>query len=223
MPTANDITGAIFGTAENNGVMDGFRALSQVITTERLADASQTLRKYRDGKQRYDARIVENERWYRQRHWDVIPADHSRVVTPSSGWLFNVLANKHAAAMDNYPSPVVLPREETDKAEAKKLTSIIPVILEQNDFELVYDRESSYKHRYGTGCYGVFWDSTKLGGLGDIAVRQIDILNLFVEPGVTDIQDSRNVFHVELVDNDIPRQILPSAGRQAGRQELYHG
>lgn len=216
MPTANDITGAIFGTAENNGVMDGFRALSQVITTERLADASQTLRKYRDGKQRYDARIVENERWYRQRHWDVIPADNSRVVKPSSGWLFNVLANKHAAAMDNYPSPVVLPREETDKAEAKKLTSIIPVILEQNDFELVYDRESSYKHRYGTGCYGVFWDSTKLGGLGDIAVRQIDILNLFVEPGVTDIQDSRNVFHVELVDNDILVRSYPQLEGKLG-------
>jgi len=105
--------------------------------------------------------------------------------------------------MDNFPSPNVLPREEGDKAEAEKLTSILPVILDQNDFEQTYDEVWNYKLKSGTGVYGVFWDKNKLNGLGDISIKKIDIVNLFWQSGITDIQDSRNVFHVELTDNDL--------------------
>ena len=105
--------------------------------------------------------------------------------------------------MDNYPSPNVLPREEGDKAEAEMLTSIIPVILEQNDFEETYDVEVDDKLKGGTGIYGVFWDASKLNGLGDISIEQQDILSLFWQPGITDIQDSRNFFSVDLQDNEV--------------------
>ena len=207
-------------TTASEAAKNGFVVLSAVINDNVIAEALTTLKKYRDGKANYDKQIVENERWYRMRHWDVMKKSDKREVRPASGWLFNVLANKHASAMDNFPSPVVLPREEGDKAEAKKLSSIIPVILDQNDFEDVYDRESSYKQRYGTGCFGVFWDGTKLGGLGDVAVRQIDILSLFVEPGVTDIQDSKNVFHVELADNDTLEKAYPELKGKLGGKNL---
>ena len=100
-------------------------------------------------------------------------------------------------------SPNVLPREEGDKGEAEMLTSIIPVILDQNDFEETYDEVWGYKLKSGTGVYGVFWDSSKLNGLGDISIKKIDLINLFWQSGITDIQDSRNVFHVELADNDV--------------------
>ena len=123
-------------------------------------------------------------------------------VEPVSGWLFNSIANKHADAMDNFPSPNILPREEGDKAEAEMLTSIIPVILEQNDFEETYDVECDDKLKSGTGVYGVFWDGSKLNGLGDISVESVDILSLFWEPGITDIQDSKGFFSVALVNND---------------------
>ena len=48
----------------------------------------------------------------------------------------------------------------------------------------------------------MFWDGDKLGGLGDITIRSMDILNLFWEPGVTDIQDSPHFFASELVSNE---------------------
>jgi hypothetical protein len=68
----------------------------------------------------------------------------------------------------------------------------------------------------GTGAYGVFWDKDKLNGLGDIAIRKINVLNLFWEPGVTDIQDSRHVFHVSLVDNEQLEQTYPELEGQTG-------
>ena len=176
---------------------------------EQLAAARQTLQKYKAGKANLERRIVENEQWYKLRHWQCMRKTKEREVEPSSGWLFNCIASKHADAMDNYPAPTVLPREESDRAEAKMLSSILPVILEQNDFEEVYDRVWDYKLKAGTGIYGVFWDESKLGGLGDIAIRKIDIINLFWESGITDIQKSRNLFHVELQDNDVLTQRYP--------------
>ena len=124
-------------------------------------------------------------------------------IAPASAWLFNSLASKHADAMDNYPEIVCLPREANDSAEADSLTDILPVILEQNNFEQTYSDLWWYKLKTGCGVYGIFWDSNKLNGLGDISINQVDLLNLFWEPGITDIQKSPNLFYVSLEDNEV--------------------
>lgn len=190
-------------TAPDDGAMNGFDALAQRIGKEQVQAAQQTLNKYKEGKANLEKRIVDNEQWYKIRHWECMRKSSTQEVEPSSAWLFNCIANKHADAMDNFPTPNILPREEGDKAEAEKLSSIIPVILDQADFEQTYSDVWDYKLKAGTGIYGVFWDASKLNGLGDISIRKIDIINLFWESGITDIQQSRNVFHVELQDNDL--------------------
>ena len=183
--------------------INGFRALSAPIGKEAIEKATQILQKYKEGKANLERRIIDNEQWYKLRHWESLRRKKDAQVQPVSGWLFNCIANKHADAMDNFPRPNILPREEGDKGDAEMLSSIIPVILEQNDFEETYDAVTLYKLNSGTGVYGVFWDSSKLNGLGDIAIEKVDIIQLFWEPGVTEIQDSMNMFHVELVDNEV--------------------
>ena len=202
------------------GVMDGFKALAQVIGREQIQAAQLTLQKYKEGKANLEQRIVENEQWFKLRHWECMRKSETNQVEPSSGWLFNSIANKHADAMDNFPSPNVLPREEGDKGEAEMLSSIIPVILEQNEFEETYDNVWDYKLKAGTGIYGVFWDKEKLNGLGDISIRKVDIINLFWESGITDIQRSRNLFHVELADNDLLMGAYPQLEGKLGNSTM---
>lgn len=208
-----------------DGVMDGFRVLEEVIGREEVQEASQILQKYKQGKANLERRIVENEQWYKLRHWEYLRRDSkgqnsSSQVEPVSAWLFNSIANKHADAMDNFPAPNILPREEGDKGEAQMLSSIIPVILDNDEFEATYDELMDDKLKFGTGVYGVFWDQTKLNGLGDIAINRIDIINLFWEPGITDIQKSRNFFHVELRDNDLLAQEYPQLAGKLGQSTL---
>ena len=202
------------------GVMDGFKALAQVIGREQIQAAQLTLQKYKEGKANLEQRIVENEQWFKLRHWECMRKSVTNQVEPSSGWLFNAIANKHADAMDNFPSPNVLPREEGDKGEAEMLSSILPVILEQNDFEETYDNVWDYKLKAGTGIYGVFWDKEKMNGLGDIAIKKVDIINLFWESGITDIQRSRNLFHVELADNDLLLSVYPQLEGKLGNSTM---
>ena len=203
-PEPQDAVQGMMAAPVADGAMDGFQALAQVIGKEQVQKARQILQKYKEGKANLEQKLIENEQWYKLRHWEYMRKKANKdQVEPVSGWLFNSIANKHADAMDNFPSPNILPREEGDKPEAEMLTSIIPVILEQNEFEDTYDTEADDKLKHGTGVYGVFWDGSKLNGLGDISVESEDILSLFWQPGITDIQDSRHFFHVDLKDNEV--------------------
>lgn len=196
-----------------------------VIGADQVRKADKDLQRYKDGKKSLDDRIIENEQWFKLRHWDCMKGRKSE-IRPTSAWLLNSLMNKHADAMDNYPEPNVRPREEGDQEEAKVLTSIIPVILEQNDFEQVYSDVMRYKGKAGTGVFGVFWDGSKLNGLGDIVVKKIDLLNLYWEPGVTNIQESRNLFHLELQDNEVLEERYPQLkeklGNDTGKVSRYY-
>lgn len=191
------------------------------IGPEEVGKAIEVLTRYKEGKTNLEKRIVEDELWWELRHWEVIrntkvkPED--RGPEPTSAWLFNSILNKHADAMDNYPEPVVLPRERSDEESAKTLSSVLPVILEYNDFEQTYSDDWWEKLKHGTAAYGVFWNSQKDNGLGDIDIREIDLLKLFWEPGITDIQKSRNLFLVELVDEDLLDQQYPEhKGKMGG-------
>lgn len=179
------------------------------IGTEDIKNAARTLQKYKQGKTNLEKRIIENEQWWKLQHWSLLKKTNESDPEPASAWLFNCIANKHADAMDNYPTPCVLPREKNDATSASTLSAVLPVVLEYNDFEQTYSDVWWYKLKTGTGCYGVFWNNSLEDGLGDIDIKQIDILNMFWESGIKNIQDSRNVFTVELEANDVLEEKYP--------------
>lgn len=174
------------------------------ITKERLTEINKKLREYKQGKVNLDQRIVNNEQWWKCRNWEQFrrSGENKSEVEPTSAYLFNALANKHADAMDNYPRPNILPREESDKAEAQTLSSVVPVILDQCGFEQTYSDVWDSKLKGGTGIYAVLWDSTLHNGLGDISISKMDILNMFWEPGISNIQDSPYLFVTQIYDNE---------------------
>jgi hypothetical protein len=198
------------------------------IGKEQIAKALTTLEKYRQGKSNLENKILQNEKWYKIRHWECLrggnankkPGEPQDEVQPASAWLFNSLANKHADAMDNYPEPSIRPREPMDTETAKMLSSIIPVVLEQTDFEMEYSTAWMRKLKTGTGAYKITWDSSKLNGLGDISIKAVDLLNVFWEPGVTDIQSSLNLFDVEIVDNEVLVERYPELEGKTGGTTL---
>ena len=191
------------------------------IGEQEVRRAAEILQSYKRGKSNLESRIVEDELWYKLRHWEVFRKDRDPAhpsPEPTSAWLFNAILNKHADAMDNLPEPIALPREESDEESARVLSSVLPVIFEQNDFEKVYSDAWWEKLKHGCPCYGVFWNSRKENGLGDIDIRNIDLLNLFWEPGITDIQSSRNLFIVALEDDDLLEQEYPQLhGKLSGK------
>ena len=205
---------------EDNKTVSVAEVVAQPIGQEQLRQANLTLQKYKEGKANLEQRVIDNEEWYRLRHWECMRGKKKQQVEPVSAWLLNAIANKHADAMDNYPAPNILPRERDDVEEARRLSDIVPVVLEQTGYEGTYSEGWWDKLIGGTAIYGVFWDSGKLNGLGDIAVEPVDVLNLFWEPGITDIQDSANVFHLSLVDNKALESSYPQLSGNLGGSTL---
>lgn len=178
---------------------------------ERLRKFTVELQKYKAGKASVESRAIAAENWWKLRNQAEIRKQTQGLTgfEAKSGWLHNVIVAKHADATEAFPEPNILAREPGDVEEAGMLSKIIPVVLETNKFEEVYSDNQWQKLKTGTGIYKVYWDADKLNGLGDIAIKRVNILNIFWEPGITDIQDSKYVFHTALVDKDTLEGMYP--------------
>ena len=189
------------------------------IGAEEVRKASEILRKYKEGKARLEEKIIANEEFWKLRQWNYMN-DGKDDFTPATAWLWSCIQSRYSDAMDSYPTCNFQPRQGDDKAEAQKLSSIVPIILEQNRYEDVYSDIVWYTLKHGGSVQGVFWDGTKHNGLGDIAIKKIDFINFFWEPGITDIQESQNIFNTELVSNNLLEQRYPQCIGKLGAKTI---
>jgi hypothetical protein len=189
------------------------------IGTAEISKASEILRKYKNGKQRLEKKIIANEQFWKLRQWNYMN-DDTQDFKPATAWLWSCIQSRYSDAMDSYPTCNFQPRQQDDKAEATMLSAIVPVILEQNRYEDVYSDVVWYTLKHGGSVQGVFWDGSKHNGLGDISIKKIDFINIFWESGITDIQESQNLFTTELVSNDILEQRYPQCKGRLGTNTI---
>lgn len=201
-----------------------FPGTKELIGEKEIEDALSTMLKYKSAKENYTQKVVNAEEWWKSKHWDRFTSESSNPNDPKpvSAWLFNSIINKHADFQDNIPSPAIMPREKSDEETAKLLSQVVPEILEQNGFENTYSDCSWDKPKTGTGIYGVFWNQEKENGLGDIEIKKVDVINLFWEPGIEDIQKSQNVFSVDLVNRDTLVSEYPALKEKIGKQDIVY-
>lgn len=197
---------------KKKSVVDDGRA----ITDKDVEEFTAVLKEYQQGKQLIDAKATANQEWWRMRHWGQMQSSEADEEKATSAWLFNSIINKHADIMDNYPKPNILPRSPQMEKEAKRLSEIIPIIDDRNDYEKIYDSKA-YDLLIDGGCVTtVIWDNSLNDGMGDIVTKIIDIHNIFWEPGIEDIQDSAYVFVSKLVDNDVLEEQYPQMRGKSG-------
>lgn len=211
---------------KSNAGLDGITAPASSeprteIDSNKVREFTDILEKYKDGKKNLDERIKNNQEWWKLRHYgNMSPKTGTAAIKDKSqrndarpksvtAWTVNAVINKHADYMDNYPEATCLPVEAQDEKYATTLSSVIPAVYERCNYEQTYSDTMWYKLIAGTGVTGYFWDKDLLNGLGDIAIRKCDILNLFWEPGITDIQDSEYFFHTQLVSNNKIKNMFP--------------
>jgi hypothetical protein len=180
-----------------------------MIGKEQCMQWAEILRKYKSGKALLESRMRSNQEYWRGKQWQQMGRENPEQPQPRSAWLTNVILSKHAARMDSYPEATILAREASDEAEAQLLSQIIPSILDMCEFPRTYSQVGWDKDISCAGAYCVTWDATKHNGLGDIDIAPLDIMNLYWEPGITDLQQSRYVFVVKLVDTEVLKEQYP--------------
>lgn len=164
-----------------------------MIDKKKIAEAETVRKRYADGKKNLEQRIVEEEQAWKLQRWQGYGKKGEKMPS-STPYMWNAIVTRHADMMDSLPKATFLPREKSDKEAAKMLSSVVPVILERQGFEKVYSDAAWYKLKHGVSCVGVFWDPSADDGGGDICIKTVDLLNVFWQPGIHDIQESRNIF-----------------------------
>lgn len=174
------------------------------IGDQEINDAYATLNLYRSESQALRNRIIENQLYYEHTCTSGRPRNKrgcSSFKSSTAAYLFNSIANKHADFMDNMPSPTILPQEESDKDTAKLLSDILPSIFDSNRYQKVYSRACFDKLVGGAALYAVTWDGSYDNGLGKIRVTNAELLNLYWKGGISELDESPNLFYVS-VEND---------------------
>lgn len=205
----------------NNAQQDAIAQKPKPIGEKEIIKATEILNKYKSGKANLEKKLIANEEFWKMRQWRYSNNADPNTFHPATAWLWSCIQSRHADIMDSYPTCNFLPRQEDDKAEAQKLSEIVPVILQQNEYESVYADATLYFLKQGGMAQGIFWDGNKNNGLGDIKIAKVDLLSLFWSPAIKDIQDSPHLFYTELVDNDLLEQRYPQTkGKLSGAKTV---
>ncbi len=127
------------------------------------------------------------------------------VMECDTPFIFAAIENCRADAIDNYPNANIIEREPEGTEVAELLSKVVEAQLEISDFKSVYKENIRNKLKYGTAVYGVFYDEPR----GNIDIRSIDILDVYVDMHIPDIEDSRFVFVSAAIENDILMHTYP--------------
>lgn len=190
---------------------DGGAFAPSGITDKDLERADNLLREYINGKSALNHRLKDEEQWYQvhqdyARQLDMLNREAAaknkhpdnlgfrRIIRSRSSLLFQAMWSHHNDDMDNVPQVSCLPRELSDEQSAELLSKIIPVVMQRARFVDTYSQCAWDKIKHGLCGYGVFWDGDEADGLGDVAIKRVDLLNLYWQPGVRELEESPNLF-----------------------------
>lgn len=177
-----------------------------------IARAKAAYEKYKADKAALVRRVCDDARWYKANYWRTVNPGTNE-PQPATAYIFNAIEHKYADAVDNYPVPNLLEREESDAKTAKTLSKVIPVQLDMCGFKSVYKDNWRRKLKYGTAVYGVFYNPAR----GDIDIQAVDLLNIYCDMYVKDVQSSGFLFITSILDNDLLREDYPEYAA------LFHG
>ena len=196
----------------------------QMTDEERIKLGQTRLTAFRSAKSGINAQIKDNETWFRSRHCTTMfertsnrpdgveTADENKFnvqVKPASPFLLNAIKNKHADGMDNVPRANFIAREAGDEEEAYVLGKIMPPLLTRVDFERIYSNVQWTKPIQGWAVYSVTWNPEAEDGMGEISIKDVNILNIYWDQEATHIQDSSDVFYVHKTDLEDLRREYP--------------
>lgn len=125
------------------------------------------------------------EDYYKNDQWKHKKVDPDR-VKPTTNYVFTTIESLMPLLTTNVPDPTVLPVQPEDEEVSRDLTKITNIILQKNGIEKALQIGERVRLKFGTAIWKVYFDPTKLNGLGDIAFEVVDPVNFYIDPNEVD-------------------------------------
>lgn len=182
------------------------------VSEEFITKAWDAYLRYKGDKDNLHARVRDNMATYKAAYAALYDKESNNTV-PKTAYILSAVENKYADYLDNIPMPNFLPREASDEELAKLLSKLLPVQLEMSGFNEAYKQDIRQKLICGTGIFGVFYDRAEK----NIEIKNLDILSVFCDMNVKDVQRSQFLFICDVMDNAKLKQMYPDCS------ELFEG
>jgi hypothetical protein len=111
----------------------------------------------------------------------------------------------------NKPSFRVSPREDSDNQTAQAINGMLEYIWHISDGDQVLRNVIDDYYVTGMGCLLAYQDPLKDSGKGDICIRDIDPLNVYIDPNSRDrgCEDAENIIISRLFTKDQAKKLYP--------------
>ena len=111
----------------------------------------------------------------------------------------------------NKPSFRVSPREDSDNKTAQAVNGMLEYIWHISDGDQVLRNVIDDYYVTGMGCLLTYQDPLKDSGKGDICLRDIDPLNVYIDPNSRDrgCEDAENIIISRLFTKDQAKKLYP--------------
>ena len=170
-----------------------------------INEALESYKTYKADREPLIKRVRDNEAFYR-RSYEQLYGGLEETMTCDTPLIFTAIENCRADAIDNYPNANIIERDPEGTEVAELLSKVVEAQLEISGFKSVYKENMRNKLKYGTAVYGVFYDQVN----ENIDIRSIDILDIYVDMHIPDIEDSRFVFISAAIENDVLKKKYPN-------------
>lgn len=174
------------------------------VAPELICEALETYKLYKSEREPFIQRIRDNDKFYRD-SYEHLTTGLSTEMECDTPFVFAAIENCRADAIDNYPAANVIERDPEGTKAAQLLSKVVEAQLEICDFKAVYKENIRNKLKYGTAVYGVFYDRDT----ESIDIRSVDLLDIYVDMHVPNIEDSKFVFISAAVENSLLREKYP--------------
>ncbi|MGN0163730.1 MAG: hypothetical protein ACI4EA_09180 [Candidatus Ornithomonoglobus sp.] len=174
------------------------------VSKDLILEACECFRDYSADKEALIDRIKDDEKLYRS-WYEKSSRSLKKNFQTSTSFIFSSIENACATSSENFPAANILERSPDGTAVADTLSMIIPVVLDNGGFRKTYKGNIRNKLKYGTSVYSITYNDET----GNIDIRSVDLLDIFVDYNISDIQDSKFIFVVSSVDNDLLRFRYP--------------
>lgn len=174
------------------------------ISEQLKAEALEEYKKYLSDKAAVVSRIRDNEAYWRELYENDVKNLKSKMKCNTS-FIFSAIENACAISSENYPVANLIEREPDGEESASVLSKLISAEMDSSGFKDKYKNATRNKLKYGTAVFGVFYNDRT----GSVDIKEIDILDVFVDMNISDIQDSRFLFISAAVDNDVLKAEYP--------------
>ena len=170
-----------------------------------INEALESYKTYKADREPLIKRVRDNEAFYR-RSYEQLYGGLEETMRCDAPLIFAAIENCRADAIDNYPNANIIERDPEGTEVAELLSKVVEAQLEISGFKSVYKENMRNKLKYGTAVYGVFCDQVN----ENIDIRSIDILDIYVDMHIPDIEDSRFVFISAAIENDVLKKKYPN-------------